>query len=250
MRHLLIAAGVTLVTMAGAANASAQARQWDGKGYVSANGGYQATANDFQDNVTFSAYAEQGDFDVAYKAEAGPVFDISGGVRVWRNLAVGAGVTSYRRTSAADVTARIPHPFFFDQRREAEGSVADVRREELAVHLDAMWMVPVTDRVSVAVFGGPSYFRLKQPIVTSLRYDDTYPYDTVTINGANTTATQENKVGYNAGADVMYMLTRTVGVGGVIRFTQAKFDLPSANNRTVSVDVGGAQAGAGVRFRF
>jgi hypothetical protein len=250
MRHPVIAGAAAAALGFAAASASAQSRQWDGRGFVSANGGYQATTNDFQENVAFTAFAEQGDFDARYQADPGPVIDISGAVRVWRGFAVGGGITSYNRTSPVDVTAHVPHPFFFDRRREATGTVSDVKRTETAVHVDAMWVVPVTGRVNVAIFGGPSYFALKQPIVESLRYNDVFPYDTISIEGANTTTPQESKLGYNAGADVMYMFTRNVGVGGVVRFAQAQFELAGPNNTTVKVTAGGAQAGAGVRLGF
>ena len=40
-----------------------------------------------------------------------------GGVRVWRNLAVGVGFSRFNTGSEAVVAAALPHPFFFDRER-------------------------------------------------------------------------------------------------------------------------------------
>ena len=47
-----------------------------------------------------------------------------------------------------------------------------------------------------------------------------------------------------------WMLGRTFGVGGILRFSKATVDLDAPNNRTISVDAGGFYAGGGVRILF
>ena len=74
-------------------DSDAQVRSWDSRGFVTINGGYQATSTDFTDNVVFTLFVEEGDFDAGYGVD--PVFDVSGGVRVWRNLAIGVGVSRF-----------------------------------------------------------------------------------------------------------------------------------------------------------
>jgi opacity protein-like surface antigen len=222
----------------------------DWKGFISANGGYQTTAREFEDNVTFTAFAEQGDFDVRYKAPAGPLFDFSGAYRIWKNLAIGAGLSAYRKQAPAVVEARLPYPFDFNLHREASGDVGSLRREELAVHVQAMWMIPVSNSIDVAVFGGPSYFRVQQPFVQTLEYIYSYPFDTATVTGANTTPQKQTAPGFNAGVDVTYMLTKSVGVGAVLRYSEANVEFTSADNQTFKAKVGGPQVGAGIRFRF
>ena len=74
-----VIAGAALLALGLARPAPAQ--EW--RGFISASGGYQTTAREFVDNVTFTAYAEQGEFDVRYNTPAAPLFDISGGARFW-----------------------------------------------------------------------------------------------------------------------------------------------------------------------
>jgi opacity protein-like surface antigen len=248
MRRAFLAA---LILAAGlpAADAAAQTAT-AGRVFVNVNGNYQATSTDFQDNVTFQQYAEDGSIDTDYEVKAAPVFDISGGAKVWRNLAVGIGVSRFSKSNAAVVTASIPHPFFFNRAREISGDSPALRRQETAVHVQAIYMVPVGERLEVSVFGGPSFFTVKQDLVTTVEYSESYPYDTATFTAADIEQQSESKVGFNTGVDVAYMFHPNVGVGGLVRFSRASVDFASPDGETVSVDAGGAQIGAGVRLRF
>jgi len=57
-------------------------------------------------------------------------------------------------------------------------------------------------------------------------------------------------MGYNASVDVTWMFARSVGVGGLVRYTRADVDLEPAAGRTLSMKAGGVQAGGGIRFVF
>ena len=220
------------------------------RGFVSINGGYQASSTDFRDSLVFTEFVEQGSVDSSYRVKSGPQFDIGGGARVWRSLGIGVGVTRFSKSSGASVTGKIPHPLFFNQPRSVEGEAAGLKREELAVHIQAMAIVPGGERFSLAVFAGPSFFNVKQGIVQNLQYSQQYPYDTATFSGVDTDTPSESTIGFNAGADVGYFFARHVGIGGVIRFSRASVDFTSIDGETLQADAGGVQAGAGLRLRF
>ena len=46
------------------------------------------------------------------------------------------------------------------------------------------------------------------------------------------------------------MFTRHLGAGGIVQITRARARLAAGNDRTITVDAGGVQAGAGIRFFF
>ena len=242
-------AGLILAFVSTGTGAFAQTDQ-PFRGFVSVNGGYQASSTDFRDSIAVTEFAEQGTIDSAYAVDKGPQLDISGGARVWRMLGVGAAVTRFTKSGAASVTGRIPHPFFFNQLRSVEGEASGLKHEELAIHLQAMAFVPVGERFSVALFAGPSFFNVKQGLVQRIQFAQQYPYDTATFSGADTQTPSESAIGFNAGADVGYFFARNVGVGGVIRFSRASVDFASGGGEALTVDAGGAQMGAGLRLRF
>jgi hypothetical protein len=77
-------------------------------------------------------------------------------------LGVGVGITRFSKSGPASVAGKILHPFFLNQARSVEGEAAGLKREELAIHIQAMAIVPEGERLSLAVFAGPSFFNVKQ----------------------------------------------------------------------------------------
>jgi hypothetical protein len=69
----------------------------------------------------------------------------------------------------------------------------------------------------------------------------------MTATVANTTAT---RIGFNVGADLTYRFSNAIGVGAMARYAAAKFDLEPEGGGPLTVNAGGFQIGAGLRFRF
>ena len=138
----------------------------------------------------------------------------------------------------------MPHPLLFNHNRTVDGT-APGTREEQAVHVQAAYLLPVGNKMEVVVFAGPTFFTVKQSVVTGITYDDDYPYDEATFSGADVEAEEAKKTGFNVGADVTYYVTKSLGVGGILRFSQTKVTFSLGE-----VDAGGAMVGAGIRLRF
>ncbi len=249
MRHTLCTLGLLLLC-GGFSAATAQTSAPVPKGYVSVGGGYQATSRTFDDAATRRVNAEDGQFRARYEVKGGPLLDVAGGVTVWQRLAVGVGVTRFSRDTVAAASGSIPHPFFFNRPRAIDGEITGLSREELAVHVQARALLPAGARVLVAVFGGPSFFQVKQGVVTDIGYVESYPYDTASLGSATTTTPSKSAVGFNVGADVGFFFTRQIGVGVAATFTGASVDVPGLAGGTRQVKAGGAQVGGGLRIRF
>jgi hypothetical protein len=219
--------------------------------YISVNGMFQTAGEDFGETVTFVENAENGTFSTDYDVKSGPALDVSAGALVWRNVAIGVGVTRFSKNTPIALTASVPHPFFFNRARSVSGDVGGLKREELAVHVQARAMFTPKPSIQAMVFGGPSFFSVKQGIVNDFEITETYPFDTATFSRGVTSTADESKVGFNVGADVGYFFTRQVGVGGSIQWAGATIEVPaSGGTGTFDIKAGGFQAGAGVRFRF
>ena len=217
--------------------------------WIAINGGYQATTTEFDQSFTFDLNREQGDTRVTYPVDAGVLFDGGVGVRLWRGLGAGVAVSRFVRDGTASTTTRLPHPFFFNQPREITGD-ADITREETGIHVQALYALPLSGSLQVVLSGGPSFLDVNQTLVERVNYTEEYPYDTATFTGVDTERANASAIGFNVGADVKWMFTRNVGVGGMVRFTKATVDLDAPNGGALSIDAGGAQAGAGIRFAF
>ena len=201
------------------------------------------TSADFTHNIVFTEFVEEGDLDADYRRGGGPLYDVSGAVRVWRNLAVGVAVSAFTKDNDASVTARIPHPFFFDRDRQIGGAQGNLNRQETAVHVQGIWVVPVNEALEIAVFGGPTFFDIEQDLVTEVRFTQAYPFDTATYTGTTFGRQSRSKVGFNVGADVTFYFSGHIGVGVLARFSRATIDLPSQDGGTVAVEAGGLHTG-------
>ncbi len=248
MRRILTATLVA-VLLGQARPAVAQSPAWPERIWFSASGGVQPAVNSFSDTFEVPLYTENEKVSIDYPVKGGAVIAASGGFRVWKQLALGVGITRYNRRGHAAVDAQIPHPFFDNQRRQVQGA-APATRTELGANLLVGWMMPLTNRCRILITAGPSVLSVRQTLVTGVELTETYPYDTATFNGATSKAATATATGFNAGVDLFWMFSRRIGAGGLVQVTRARAREPAGAGRTVSVDAGGAQAGAGLRLVF
>ena len=81
-------------------------------------------------------------------------------------------------------------------------------------------------------------------------YDEEYPFDVATFRSATTRRSKATVTGFNAGADLRWMLSRNIGVGGMLRYIRGSVDLETEDDRQISVRAGGLQVGGGLRIGF
>ena len=160
---------------------------WAEHGDYRVYGMYQSTSNAFRTTTTLTRNVESGSVTTLYGAGRPPVVDIGARGRAARHLAVGASITWMSQHTSGDVSAAVPHPFFFNALRGVSGVATDLPREEIAVHGEVSGLVPIGRALQLAVFAGPSYFRLQQGLVVDVAVNETYPYDTATFASATTT---------------------------------------------------------------
>jgi hypothetical protein len=232
---------------------SAAARPSSGRrdrGYVSLNVAFQATSNGFTGTTTFIENVESGTATTTFGAARPPVLDIGAAARIWRDLAVGASVTWLTKERSGALSANIPHPFLFNAPRTVTGSVSNAPRDEVALHVDGAWLAPTWHRMETVVFGGPSYFRVAQGLVTDVTTSSSYPFDAATFVGATVSRTSKSHIGYNGGVDVTVPVARHAGIGALVRYSHASVSLPAGLGTEVTVRAGGVEVGGGVRLRF
>jgi len=209
---------------------------------------FQVNANDFTDTATIRRNAENGSLETSYDVNGGLAFDVSGAYLVTKSLAIGVGLTLFSTSTTTTIDAQVPHPFFFNQPRSVTGEF-DGDRKETAVHVQVKWLVPVSNKMLVTIFGGPSFFKVEQDIVNDFEYSESYPFDTATFTRAVAAKQSESAIGVNVGGDVAYYFSPNVGVGGMAQYSGATVEmtLPSG---TGDVKAGGFQVGGGIRLRF
>lgn len=222
---------------------SAQTMQWTDKGYVTFNVGAQVGSHDVDTSSTFDLYDETATVTSTQQVKGGAFFEIGGAYRVWGNNLL-AGVSFTHTGSDADVTlnASIPDPVFFDRPRTVTGSQSGAEHSENALHLNAIWMIPVANKIDVGVFAGPTIFMVKQDTIQSLTVSEPGPTVSAPLSEVKKTT-----AGINFGVDLQYLIRDKIAVGGIARYSWGSVSLDGAND---SLTVGGFQLGVGARYRF
>ncbi len=224
---------------------------WLDRGYLSANGIFQTATPSFTQTQSWTYFAENATATIEYPGESAPGVDISGGWRVWRNLAVGAGLAVVSRPATTVVTGSLPNPLYVSKPTTLSGGF-EADHSETAIHVQASWTIPLRPKMLLMVFGGPSFVSVTQTLVQSegIGASRVYPYDDGTITSATTTNQSGMALGFSAGADFTYRLSRTIGVGGIVRYARASADFPVTNQPSVPVAAGGLEVGGGLRVLF
>ena len=239
MRNLVLSG---VLVMAAAGPIEAQMLNWTDQGFVNLNVLSQPSSRDVTMSGSFDLYDERAAFEGRRDISGGGVFDIAAGARVWRNLAVSLGYSRFSDSTSVSVLARIPDPIVFDRPNEQVLEAGEFDHSESAVHISAVWLWPVTDRIDVALSAGPSFFSVKDQGIISV---DVQPGTSIATGVARTDA-DESAVGANFGLDITYLIRPQLGAGLLLRYAGASVDLPQIG----SLDVGGFQIGVGARVRF
>ena len=241
-RGTLVFALFTLAATSAAAQESTR--------FFTINGGYQSSAKTVTGTQVFSKYDEDGETATSYRRAPRGMVDLGLGMRVRRKVVVGAVVSWSAAGESADIVGKVPHPLFVSQIRTGTAS-ATLRHSEVALHLQAHWIIPLPKAMDLTVAAGPSIFRVAQEVVTGGAQDPEVgaPYDKVKIAPLTTETRRKVAAGFNVGIDIVRMFTARWGAGLAVRYTHAKADV-GKDPSSIELEAGGVQAGLGLRMRF
>jgi hypothetical protein len=219
--------------------AAAQTMQWTDKGYVSVNGGVQAGRTTSARADRFRSHDETATFTSTNKVKGGGLIDIGGAYRVWgKNLLVGVSFSHMSSKSDGSLTGSIPDPSSRSA-RAGQQDLPDLKHAENAVHLDAMWMMPVANKLDIGISAGRRSSRSRR---TRFRRS---PSPSPADRHDHRREEQQDHGRLQRGVDVQYMVAKAVGVGGDALLGRP-VSLPGASRSSRWR----LQIGGGVRFRF
>jgi hypothetical protein len=250
-------AALTLLSVCAASAAAAQGRgqgqgpppepaRWSDRARVGVSAGVQGRTLPLSQSLELTKYVEPAPMTAEVPRTAATLIDAGVQVRLQRNLGVSVALSYLSGTHEAQVEGEIPHPLYFDAPRDISGRTSRIGHDELAVHTNLVYMLPMRG-VDVLVFGGGSFFRVAQDFVVDVHFTETYPYDTATFARADLVAGTARATGFNVGTDITWPLGRAWGVGALVRYTQADVPFEVDGQALGRPRVGGLQVLGGVR---
>ncbi len=250
--HKLVAVMVLGLLVGGSREAAAQGAP-DDRVFLNIGFGVESGSSDSNDSRQYTLYDEPATTDVKTPWTSGSLFEGGAAFRVYRNLTIGASYHQETNTSEAAITGTAPHPVFFNRPRTFSGEVGGLYRRENAFHLSLGWVVPIGTKLDVLVSGGPSFFRLRQDVVSDVLITERGGAFTEVVLAPTTVTQRRSEVGYHLGADVTYIVWQNdrlrLGGGGFVRYAGATSEVRLLVS-DVETKVGGVQFGFGARIRF
>jgi hypothetical protein len=247
-RRVLVAGALAVAT---SGPASAQPAAPHERLTVSLSAGALLPSGSLDVTARHPIYLESAVVDTSYKYRFGTVFDGGLTYRLARGFGVGVAASWYSQPKDVAVSAAIPHPFFFQTPRTVSGTAAGARRDVAAAHFEALYSFRAARRVDVTVGAGPAFFRVRQTIVDDVSYRDAYPYDAPSFTAASTQRISGHTAGFGGSLDIAMRISRRVGLGAVVRASNA--DVQFATSPTVTAtttQAGGVHGAGGVRLYF
>ena len=216
------------------------------------NGAAQGGSRSMTEDLGFRAYDEDAQLQSTHVIDGAGMIDAGGSLQLWRDLSVGASYAQLATSDATSLTGRVPHPIQHGAFRELPLQALSFNHRQRVTHVFVAWRFPIVERIEVSFFAGPSLYNVSQGVVTNvtIREAGGPPFETVRVDLVQAGEHRRNAVGGHVGVDVSYMPTRHVGVGFIVRYATATVDLPAARTGGLSLPVGGAEVGGGLRFRF
>ena len=163
-----ISALVTGFTLAFGSLAGAQSMM-DGKLFINVNGGGQTQARSVDNTFSIPIYGQTATVSTTATIPSGAIFDLSAGYKVMHNLGVAVGFSTFSVTGAAAGAASVPSPIFFNRPLAVTIPESPAERKDRSVYVLLVGFVPVTDKVELALSIGPSFIRVQQALITSVR---------------------------------------------------------------------------------
>jgi hypothetical protein len=241
-------AGAVLFVLFAPVNDAAAQMAWGDRAFVNVNIGQQWMGQTVGTSGGLVVYEEQALWESNLEVDDSIVFDASAGYRVWKNLALAVGFSSTSDSHDSTLEASIPDLLLFDSPHSSSVPVTGLERSERAIHVSAVWMLPVTDKFDVAFVAGPSFFTVKQDFVSGM----TVTPGGTTVGSVERSTIDGSATGYHVGIDGTFRVVNFgaagLGIGAMARYSNAKVDAPTT--AVGSLDAGGFHGLVGLRFRF
>jgi hypothetical protein len=244
----VLAAVAAAVVVFGPGTAAAQVDET--RFLLSFNLGYQTGTDDYADEGPFTLYDETGRLAVAGETSTGLLWDLSAAYRVGGGrFTIGLGYQRGGSDYDVQVAGEAPDPLFFNRPRRFELTASELERKEQAIHYSLGFLMPLSERADLHLYGGPSQFLFSQQVVEAVTITEN-PF-TVTPNAP--AERNGTSWGAHAAADLSFLLweglTSNARLGLFARYAGSASEF-RAIDEDVDSNLGGLQFGGGLRFRF
>jgi hypothetical protein len=230
---------------------------WPARTFVTVDMPFQLLDNDFSESLSFPdalRRTENVTFFAGYEPVRGPLIDVGAGVRVTGRVGVGATASWFTRSASGSFDLKVPSPLAPNQPLALVGSTTGLTRNEVGVHIQALYVLLLGDEATVVLGGGPTLFTARQELIRSIEFDRLPGFTSLRLNDTLVTEVDKTAIGFNVSANVIWPIGSHFGVGAVTRYARATVTVdPGAETsvpRAIEMQLGGLHVGGGIRLLF
>ena len=219
--------------------------------YLRIGGGYGQNKSDFGANWGFDYFREQATVSEAYNLDAsGMAIDVGLGFLITPNIGLEASFIPASGKISGAFSAGFPHPFYFNQFRQAAWDAQDLKYGANEINLNLLGRFPISSRFAVYLAAGGTYFlSAKIDSLSTLTYTEVgYPYTSINVTPAYASY-EKSTFGFNGGAGLDFFLTDMIAVNINGRYTAGTAKI-AVEGATYDVKAGGIRATAGLKVAF
>ena len=232
---------IGLLLLSTSAAFAQQLKPADGRIFGSANIGAQfSPARDESTAFSFTLYEEPATVSVARSVKGGLLGEFTAGGKVIGNLGIAGSLWFRSAPGDGAVTSSIPDPAFFDRPRAVSTTITNMEHKEVWMAVQASYSMQLNEKMAIYILGGPTVVNVKHQVANSATVAESGNFATLTMG---TTELTKLVFGYTMAIDGRYMITKSLGLGGFVRYSGANANM----NDTVKLKLGGLSIGAGVR---
>src|SRR5713101_8244704 len=189
--------------------AAQENRAWPERTFVTIDVPFQPLNNDFSESLSFAdtlRKSESVTFVADYESTRGALFDVGTGIRLANHYGVGLTTTWYQHSGSGAFDLKVPNPLVANKPLDLTATVSGLKRNELGIHVQALYAVALGKRARVLLAGGPSIFETRQDLVRSIEFDTLPGFTSLKFDQALITEVKKTVLGFNVGADITWAL--------------------------------------------
>lgn len=249
MKRAAPVAAISLCLLAVTGTDAWAQRNQPSRARIFVNGSYSPSSLSFSEARPYTLFAEDSVLNADYKADATAGFEVGVQYTFYRGLGAAVSFGSSNRDGSVDASSELPHPLYFDQKRQVSLSKAGFPSKETALHFDLVY-ARRSGSLEFGAFAGLSRIKVESTVWNGeLAFSHSYPFDSATLQDLPSQTLEDTPMGFNVGGSLDYVMGR-FGLGAQLRYTSAKAKLASGPGTTIEVDAGGLQVAAGLRVYF
>jgi hypothetical protein len=192
---------------------------------------------------------EDSTLNAAYEVKAGPGFEAGLQYRFLRHIGAAVSFAAASHDATLSLDTGLPHPLYFNQKRQVSGSSDSLSHKESAIHFDLVY-TGRSGSLEFAVFAGGSKIKVETDVVDHVEFSQAYPFDSATLTALPLKRLSDSPLGFNVGGSLYYGLGRKFWLGAQARFSRATAKLSPTAGQSIDLDAGGFEVAAGLRIYF